>query len=135
MWVIGALAVLATTSLAGLQTRDTNQSSYNTAKSIEIDMPSTSVKTPDQSSTIETTSNTTPQADQNQSTSNVRVNNQTIPLPSNGSIHKTIQSDDGNTKLNVSIDASSSTSNQSNSSTSVQLNMRSDQSTTVDNSE
>jgi hypothetical protein len=133
MWIIGALAVLGTTSVVGWQARSTNQPPNNTAKSIEINVPPASVKTSDQSSTVETVTNTSPQADQSRPSSSVRVNNQTIPIPPNGSVHKTIQSNDGQTKLNVSVDASSSTSSQSNSS--VQLNVTSSQEATIDNSE
>jgi hypothetical protein len=132
MWGIGVVAVLVTTSLSGLQARNTDQSSYDMAKSIKLNQPSASTKTPGQSSTVETITNTSSPG-QSQSTTNVRVNDQTIPIPPNGSVHKTIQSDNGQTKLNVSVDVSSSA--QSTTSSSVQLNVSSQQETTIDNSE
>jgi hypothetical protein len=133
MWSIGVVAVLVTTSLSGLQARNTEPPSYNTAKSTEINQPSATTQTPGQSSIVETMTSTSSPADQSQSTSSVRVNDQTIPIPPNGSVHKTIQSDNGQTKLNVSVDASSSAL--SNTSSSVQLNVSSQQETTIDNSE
>ncbi len=47
----------------------------------------------------------------------VRVNGQNIPVPHNGSVHKQMQSDDGNATIDIQVDNNSSTHNSSSSST------------------
>jgi len=136
MWAIGAFALFATVAPLSLHSSKATQTSYDKVQPVDIKLPSANSKTSaNQSDIVETSTNTSAQPDQSRSSSTVRINNQSIQLPPNGSIHKTIQSDDGQTKLNVSIDTSSTTDNQSNSSTSVQLNMSSEQETTIENSE
>lgn len=54
--------------------------------------------------------------------STVTVNNETIQLPANGSVQRTIQDDDGTTQVNVSVNSNSSGSNTSFNSTSINSN-------------
>lgn len=65
----------------------------------------------------------------------LKVNNQEIPIPKNGSVNRTVPSNDGSGSVNVSVNSSSSGSgtNNSSSSTSIQTTTSSDIS--VENSE
>jgi len=47
---------------------------------------------------------------QNQATTKVRINGQNIPVPQNGSIHKTIKGNNNRTSVDIDIDGTSSSS-------------------------
>ena len=126
MWAIGAFVLSLTVTALSVQSHKATEASYEKTKSTN------SNSAPIQP--LEQSSIQTPLQPQSQAATTIQVNDQSIPVPPNSSVHKTIQSDDGQTKLNVSIDASS-TENQSSSSSNVQLNIRSSQETTIENSE
>jgi len=66
----------------------------------------------------------------------VKVNDQAIAVPTNGSIGKTVTSNDGNTHVDVSINSTTTGSSQTSSSTSFQLNTNSrTESSVTENSE
>lgn len=68
----------------------------------------------------------------------VSINNETVQLPDNGSVQRTIQSDTGETQVNVSVNSDSSGSNTSFNSTSVNMNssnMSSQSSISINNSQ
>jgi hypothetical protein len=52
----------------------------------------------------------------------LEVNGQTVQVPANGTTEQTIQSPDGNTSVNLSIDATSNGSKNTSSSTRIQMN-------------
>lgn len=130
MWAIGVLVLSLTVTTLSAQPNKTVEASYEKTKS--PDSKNSSIRTVESSNQVNITQ--PPSQPQTQAAAIIDVNNQSISVPPNSSVHKTIQSDDGQTKLNVSIDASS-TDNQSTSSSSVQLNVRSEQETTIENSE
>lgn len=49
------------------------------------------------------------------------VNNQSIPVPANGSVHKTFHSDNGTTNVDMTVNGSSTNSNISSTSTNLQV--------------
>ena len=61
----------------------------------------------------------------------LKVNNQPVNLPSNGSVNKTIESQDGNTNIDISVKSNSAGSTETNSSTNIQLNTTSESETSV----
>lgn len=66
---------------------------------------------------------------------NLKLNGETVPLPANGSVQKTIQNDAGNATVDVSVNATSAGSAQSHSSTNIQLNVSNESEISTDNSE
>lgn len=66
-----------------------------------------------------------------QSQAELKVNNQPVNLPANGSVNKTIESKDGNTNIDISVKSNSAGSTETNSSTSIQLNTTSESETSV----
>lgn len=66
---------------------------------------------------------------------NIRVNNQKVAVPDNGSVDKTIESKDGNTSIDISLDSNSNGSTQTNSYTNIQLNTTTRSEMSVENSE
>lgn len=52
----------------------------------------------------------------------LEVNGQAVPVPTNGTVEQTIQSPDGNTSVNLSVDATSTGSKSTSSSTRIQMN-------------
>ncbi len=52
---------------------------------------------------------------------NVKVNGQQVKLPQNGSVHKTIRTENGTTSLNVTVSGNSTNSNTSSVSTNMQV--------------
>lgn len=52
----------------------------------------------------------------------LEVNGQSVPVPANGTVQETIQSPDGNTSVHLSIDATSTGSKSTSSSTHIQMN-------------
>lgn len=56
---------------------------------------------------------------------NVSVNGQSITVPANGSTHQTIPSENGQTEVDISNDSGGNGTNQSHSSTQVNINSRS----------
>lgn len=117
MWAIGALVLSVTVPFLNSQFQTDTDASYKSVQPTKTAAGSHDVE-------INSTNNS----------SSVRINDQIIPVPPNGSVHKTIQGSGGQMKLDVSIDTSSS-SDQSNSSTSLHMNVNSQQETTIDNSE
>lgn len=68
-------------------------------------------------------------------TTKVTVNGQNIPVPSNGSVQKTVISNDGNTSVNLSVDSNTSGNSTVQSSNNVVLNLQTSSEVTTDNSE
>jgi hypothetical protein len=98
----------------------------------------TSVTTPNV--TTETQTSSTPSSSTNQSTTStslqattnvpgdgsapqtsVKINGESVPVPSNGEVHRVIQDDNGTTTLNMSVKSGTS-SNRSHSSSSININ-------------
>ena len=52
----------------------------------------------------------------------LEVNGQTVPVPTNGTVDETIQSPDGNSSVHLSVDATSTGSKSTSSSTRIQMN-------------
>jgi len=52
----------------------------------------------------------------------LEVNGQTIPVPTNGTVEETVQSPDGNSSVHLSVDATSTGSKSTSSSTRIQMN-------------
>jgi hypothetical protein len=65
------------------------------------------------------------------STTNIKVNGQSIPVPNNGSVHRTMKSNDGQTTTQVTIDHSSTSNTQNSSSTNTDIHVSSDSSSEV----
>jgi hypothetical protein len=65
------------------------------------------------------------------SLTNVTVNNQRIPVPKNGSVTKTVSSNNGNTSVNVSSSSTSNSSSNTSSSTTLNVNTTTDTSGTT----
>ncbi len=65
----------------------------------------------------------------------LKVNNQQITVPDNGSAHQTIQSSGGPTSVDISLNTSSNGAASNHSSTNIQLNSTSDSQASVNNSE
>lgn len=61
---------------------------------------------------------TTPSA----TTTHLEVNGQTVPVPTNGTTRQTVESPDGNTSVNLSVESTSSGSKNTSSSTHIQMN-------------
>jgi hypothetical protein len=134
-WAIGALVVSLTVTALSMQPHKPTDGSYE--KKVLPNPTKSSANIFISPPPVAATENIVPpsaQPHQEQSTTNIRINNQSISVPADSSIHKIIQSDDGKTKLDVSIDASS-TNTQSNSSSTVQLNVTSKQEAVIENSE
>jgi len=115
VWAIGALVLFLTVPFLNSKFQTHASPPDKTIQPVGSATPHAKIKLQDNSSTV-------------------RINDQVIPLPADGSIHKTIHSDGGQTKVDVSVDASSS-GDQANSSTNFQLNINSQQETTINNSE
>ena len=56
---------------------------------------------------------------------NVQVNDVSIPIPSEGEVHRNIQSDNGTTTVDMSVNASSTTSDISSQKTTLNINVES----------
>lgn len=76
-------------------------------------------------STLHTTVNSSPD------TADVRINGQAIPVPDNGEVHKTIKDDNGQTKVDISVQSNTSGSRESRSSTSFRLESSTEVSTEI----
>ena len=77
--------------------------STNTTSNSSSGQPSTS-----QSITTETKSTTeAPSTSSNDSHTSVTINNETVPVPANGSVQRTITNDNGTTQVNVSTNSDS----------------------------
>jgi len=75
---------------------------------------------PDSNDSTFSNSTTTPKT-QNHSSAEVTINGQSIAVPENGSIHKTIPSENGQTNVDISIQSRSSGQSQSNRGSSTKL--------------
>lgn len=58
----------------------------------------------------------------------LKVNNQTIPVPENGTVHTTVPTDNGSSSVSINVDASSTGTAHSSSSSFVQVSSNSSQS-------
>ena len=65
----------------------------------------------------------------------MRVNDQPLNVPVNGTVNKTIESKDGNTDIDISINSDSTGNTQTNSSTNIQLNTATESETSIMSSE
>lgn len=92
--------------------------------------PDTSSQLEASTSNIEATVETKSTIDEHNST-NVTVNGQSIPVPENGSLHRTITSPDNQSTVDIHVENHSS-SNSNNTSRSSRVEIRSDSSTEVD---
>jgi hypothetical protein len=61
----------------------------------------------------------------------LKVNNQEVRLPANGSVNKSIESKDGNTNIDISVKSNSKGNVETDSSTSIQLNTTSESETSI----
>lgn len=103
----------ATTVVSDNQVVTDNQ---QTTLSAETNQP-----TPDNQASINSGSQTN-------SNTEVKVNNKTIPVPENGSVHTTVPTDNGSASVSINVDSNSSGSANSSSSSFVQVNSNSNQS-------
>lgn len=65
----------------------------------------------------------------------LKINNQPVPVPSNGTVQKTIVTDNGTTNVNISVNSDTNGSSQSSSSTSFELDTSTQTEATVTDSE
>ena len=65
----------------------------------------------------------------------VRINNQPVAVPDNGTLHKTVPTNNGNTSVDISVDSNTTGSSTSNSSSSIQLDTTSTSESSVNISE
>jgi hypothetical protein len=128
-------AMLAQKSVAHLDTNiqtitaDQQAASLNTTPIVP--QPSTAPVTSD----AQNSNSSSTESNSDNGKTSLTVNNQQIPVPANGSVHRTVPSSDGNANVNVSVNSSSTNNgtDSSSSSTSIQLNTSSE--SRVDNSE
>ena len=95
----------------------------STAPEVPADTLPASSATPVEG-TADTSQNTTTQ---------VTVNGESVPLPENGTVHKVITDDGGTTNVDISVNSQSSGTDHSRSSTRIQLDSHSD--TKIDSSQ
>jgi uncharacterized membrane protein YdfJ with MMPL/SSD domain len=65
----------------------------------------------------------------------VKVNNQPVPVPDNGSVQKTITSDNGTTKVDIHVNSNTQGSSQTHSSTTFKLDSKSKSEAVVEDSD
>lgn len=65
----------------------------------------------------------------------VTIDGQNVPVPPSGEVHKSVETPSGTTKIDVSVDSSSSGNSSIQSSSSVNLDVRTSSEEVIDNSE
>jgi len=108
-----------------MQDSTVNQDAVNKSTDSLVNTTITTDNLPEPSTPITQSTdqmNDSSSSSQTSSTPTVTVNNQSIPVPTNGTVNKTVQSSNGSADVNVSITSSSNTSSNSSTSTNLQVN-------------
>lgn len=123
-----ALVLMILVSLAGWYYVDSLQQTTRTASQrTATDAPALTVPARKDIPADESTINATIKTDSTPpAVTQVRVNGQRIQTPQTGAVHKTIQNNDGTTTVDISVDANSSGTTTTRSSTSIELNSSSE---------
>lgn len=117
------LATATAYEVSSLTGSDTKQKAIDTQSTANVNSPDKNAVTPEVSA-----SGTDPPPTKSQT--QVSVNGQNIPVPSQGSSTRTIVSNDGHTTVNVSNSSSTQDSSQSSSSNTLNVNVNSSSSST-----
>ncbi len=127
-----ALIVLAFTSSNAASERNNDMKSTSSSQQstthVQVESATPQIDTPqpasqDSSSGARTSTNS--MSDSSKSSVQVTVNGETVPVPENGSVHRTLQSADGQTTLDVSTSSDGGASNSSSSSLNVNVSSNS----------
>lgn len=139
-WGLGSIAVLvpsaayawgnlnpvaSSTPADGGNVRDTATKVEKTAPSKNNTNLDANINNSDSSAADTNDSQTASNANQNQANIQLHVNGQAVPVPSQGTVHKEISSDNGTTSVDLSVNSASSGTSQSNSHTSMNIEMNS----------
>lgn len=125
-----ALILMMIISVAGWYYVDSTQRTSQSAVQSETNKSDTPPLSPPVRSDVkadETTIETTIKSDgTSPTTTQVNVNGQTIKGPQSGTVHKTIKENNGTTTVDISVDANSSSTSNTHSSTSIEFNSSSE---------
>lgn len=130
------LFVVAAASTFGWYSSSASQAnSVNVHHDTSSTTQSDSLKNPPDQSTSDVSTNLEFKQSTNPGSSaetELKVNSQPIDIPSNGTIHKVIQDNNGTTTVDVSVDSNTSGSSSSSTSTSVEVNSNSESKTNIE---
>lgn len=119
--ITSSLALIATPALVvasyGRITNNSSASSSTQAGDVTVSATTSSDSSGDAQSAANKAAGTagTPTDQTSDSSSQLTINGENVPMPDNGSVHKSIPSNNGNVKVDVSIQNNGSTSNYSSS--------------------
>ncbi|MDB5176643.1 MAG: hypothetical protein JWN75_311 [Candidatus Saccharibacteria bacterium] len=119
---IGFIAMRGTMQDSTIYQDSVNKSSDSSVDATVTSSTLSTPSTPASDSSHQSNNSSSSSTSSSTNKPSVTVNNQPIDVPANGTVHKTVRSDNGTTKVDISVNSNSSTSSTTSTSSNLNVN-------------